>query len=455
MKRIISFDFFRGLAVMLMLFMHVFIHIYSVANPSNFGDVLSNPGQLAIFVPVFLFSNFRGFFLIISMILNAYNVTRSLRKGVSREKVLGKQLFTGFIIYIVGLLSEGYFQYHGVFGRSLLTRTWRIDRFSHILHTEAINSIGISIMILGILFYFLSFNDGANKPLRNAIILAIIGIAVVVLSPLMYNVASKAIGSYIDLGGGELGYSYYHVQYDFNSFGEFFNRLGWAILVGKEQPLFPFLGVVCIGAILGNYLAQEKPKRLITGVGMISGGVIFIIGVVLLLFESDIMDAIVEIADTVHPTFFFCMLTGLQLLIICGWLRAYEFNPKRDMVKYTKRTRFFRRWGLVSLTLYVLQYYIEYLCEWIGEITTGIPFLTRWGVDFFPYVLIMMVLVVAVWDLVFRIWEKLKFVGTFEWQLTSLSSVVLNPQGEKGKKAERMNIRQTLYEPEPVVFYSE
>ncbi len=191
---------------MLMLFMHVFIHIYSVANPSNFGDVMSNPGQLAIFVPVFLFSNFRGFFLIISMILNAYNITRSLRKGVSREKVLGKQLFTGFIIYIVGLLSEGYFQYHGVLGRSLLTRTWRIDKFSHILHTEAINSIGISIMILGILFYFLSFNDGANKPFRNAIILAIIGIAVVVLSPLMYNVASKAIGSYIDLGGGQLGY---------------------------------------------------------------------------------------------------------------------------------------------------------------------------------------------------------------------------------------------------------
>ncbi len=167
---------------------------------------------------------------------------------------------------------------------------------------------------------------------------------------------------------------------------------------------------------------------------MIFGGLIFIIGIVLLLLESDIMDAIVEISDTVHPTFFFCMLTGLQLLIICGWLRVYEFNPKRDMVKYSKRTRFFRRWGLVSLTLYVLQYYIEYLCEWIGEMVTGIPFLTRWGVDNFLYVLIMMVLVVAVWDLVFRIWEKLKFVGTFEWQLTSLSSVVLNPQRRKREK---------------------
>ena len=389
------------------------------------------------------------------MILNGYNITRSLRKGVSREKMLAKQLFAGFAIYVIGLLSEGFFQYHGVFGKSLLTRTWRIDKFSHILHTEAINSIGISIMILGIIFYFLSFRDGANKPLRNTIILAIIGIAVVVLSPLMYDVASRAIGSYIDLGGGQLGYSYYDVQYDFNSVGEFFNRLGWAILVGKEQPLFPFLAVVCIGAILGNYLAQEKPKRKITGIGMIAGGVLIILGAVLLLLEEDIMGAIVGISDTVHPIFFFCILTGLQLLVICGWLRAFEFNPKRDMVKYTKRTRFFRRWGLVSLTLYILQYFIEYLCEWLGELATGIPFLTRWGVDNFLYVITMMVLVVAVWDLVFRIWEKLKFVGTFEWQLTSLSAVVLNPRGEKSKKAQRMNIRQTLYEPEPVVFYTE
>ncbi len=454
MKRIISLDFFRGLSIMLMMFLHVFIHIYSLTDPSTFGDVTSNPGLLAIFVPVFLFSNFRGFFLMISMVIHSYIISKNIQKGVSREKMLAKQLFTGFIVYIIGLLSEGFIQYHGVFGRSLYSMAWRIDKFNHIMHTEAINSIGICIMVTGILFYFLSFRDGVKKPLRNAIILAVIGIAVVALSPLMYSIASNAIGSYIDLGGGELGYSYYNVQYEIKSIGDFFLKLGWAILVGKEQPLFPFLAVVCIGAILGNNLAQENPKRKITGIGMIAGGVIIIIGVIFLILEGDIMGAIVGVTETVHPPWFFCILTGLQFIIICWWLRAYEFNPKRDMAKFTKRTRFFRRWGLVSLTLYLLQYYIQYLCLWLGELITGISFTTRWGVDNFLPVIIMMVIVVGVWDLVFRVWEKLKFIGTFEWQLTSLTAVILNPRGEKGKKAERMNIQATLYEPEPVVFYT-
>ncbi len=436
-----------------MMFVHVFIHIFSAANPSNFGDTLSNPGLMVVFVPVFIFSHFRGFFLLISMVVHSYIVTKSLQKGVSRLSMLTKQLFAGFLIYFVGLINEGFFQYHGVFGNSLRSMTWRIDKFNHILHTEALNSIGISIMIVGILFFFLSFRNGANKPLRNTIILAIIGINVVILSPFMYSIVSRVIGSYVDLGGGILGYSYYDVQYSYESIGEFFAKLGWAIIVGKEQPLFPFLATVCIGAIIGNNIAQENPKRIITGIGMIAGGVITVIGVMLLLFEGNILAALMGISDAVHPPWFYCILTGLQVLILSGWLRAYEFNPKRDMVKYSKRTRFFRRWGLVSLTLYVLQFYVEYLCLWVGEVIFGIPFTTRWGVTSFLPVIIMMVIVVVIWDLVFRFWEQLKFIGTFEWFLSSLNSIVLSKGGKK--KADRMNIRETLYDPEPIVFYTQ
>ena len=81
MKRIISLDFFRGFAIMAMMFVHVLIHIFSATDPANFSDTMSNPGLMAIFVPVFIFSNFRGFFLMISMVIHSYIISKNLQKG--------------------------------------------------------------------------------------------------------------------------------------------------------------------------------------------------------------------------------------------------------------------------------------------------------------------------------------------------------------------------------------
>ncbi len=449
MKRIISLDFMRGLAIMGMLASHVLLHISHFAQVSNFGEIMDlEPVLIVVFIIVFILSNFRAAFLMISMMAHVYSMALAIKKGRSPEAVLKKQLLMGAMLYLVGLFCEGIAANWGVIGRSLESYAWSWDQINHVLHFETLNSIAISIIVVSIIYYFLARNGGGTNTRRNTIVFTIIGVAFVALAPLIQSAVNAAYGGFYYNGNP----GPWDAQYTFSSAGEFFLKLFLAMVAGKEQPIFPFMGAACLGAIVGMYLSQEKVAPDLPKKSMLTGLIIIVAGVVVTALTI-VLGGDFDPTFTPHQTWFFLILVGLELVLIMAFMKSIEFNPKVKLAKVLSRTRWLRRWGIIALSVFVWQIVIELPIRDLGTLITGINFHNRGKVyDAVPTIL-MIAAVVIVWDIAIRLWEKARFVGSFEWIMATLSQgMLVGFKRAKTEKSERLNTKAVLYEPEPVMF---
>jgi len=461
MRRIISLDFLRGLAIFCMIGVHVVLNTSWWAQAGNTGAILSMGYAMEIvFILVFLFSSFRAFFLIISMTVHSYGMNGALAKGQNPRTVLVKQVVFGIMLYLVGELGVGMIDNWGVLSQSMQAGSWIWGDLAHFLQFETLQSIALSIIIVSIIYYLLVTYGGVQKVKRNVTILAIIGIAFVVLETPIQMALNAAYGGYYYSAVPGVpfpaGTQLSNAQYIYSSAGQFLLKLLLAAIGGKEQPLFPFMGAACLGAIIGIYLSQPKvPKNLpnkgyLLGVLLIAGGVvILVIRILMKNFDN------ADIAFTPHETWLFLILIGMETLCYMFILKHVEFSPKADMKKFMKYTRWLRRWSMVALSLFVYEIYVEWPIRLIFQAITGpsMNFLGRGLITGLVPELLLMAAIWIVWDVLLRLWEKVKFVGSWEWIMAWIGAWLLSgfKRPEKGG-AERLNIRRVLYEPEPVVF---
>ncbi|MFW9924111.1 MAG: hypothetical protein ACFFDW_12565, partial [Candidatus Thorarchaeota archaeon] len=91
MNRIASLDFQRGFAIWMMVFLHVFNHMYDYSS-IDASDLFTN---LDFFRSLFFafsgyFGNWVGYFIIISAIVNSFATTKKVLNGASAEKLFLK-----------------------------------------------------------------------------------------------------------------------------------------------------------------------------------------------------------------------------------------------------------------------------------------------------------------------------------------------------------------------------
>ncbi len=448
MKRIISLDFLRGLAMIFMLAFHVLIHVSWHAQASNYSNLqaIIDSGLLWLFVIIFILANFRALFLMVSMSVHAYILTKTMNKE-NAKSILIKNLFFAFMLYLVALFTEGIAANWGVLGRSIQLGRWAPEYINRVMHFETLNSISVSIAIITLVFYgFVSSGIISNKK-KTLSILTGLAVLIVIISAIILPLVEVWFPGYY-------GDALLSGQYQFHSVGEFFLKLLLSALFGVEQPILPFMCTTFIGGIVGYQLAQEDVKRDMPKKGMLIGLLIIASGAIVLL--SDMRQFKVEF--DVFPTWFYLITTGLQIIILMAVLRMVEFSErvtKSDKLqKFVKKTAWARRWGLVSLSLFVWQVYPEFLMRWLGNVVTGgtVEFFIRGQAGGLPSIS-MIIVVVIVWDLLIRLWEKAKFKYSFEWIMATIAGNVLGSK-IKGIKdpTERLNIQETLYTPEAIVF---
>jgi len=451
LKRIVSLDFFRGLAILCMLGFHVLIHVSYHAQTSNYSDLneIIDSGLLPLFLLIFLLANFRALFLLGSMTIHGYIMVKAIKKGASAGSLLKKNLFFAFMLYIVALFCESIAANWGVLGRSIQNLAWSPDEITHIMHFETLNSIAVSIAFLSLVLYFMSRRNGIVKVKRNIIIFLVLAVVFIFSS----YIISKMVHIYWP--------EYYSLeeQYTWSSVGEFFVKLGLAAIMGVEQPIFPFMATTCIGGIVGILIAQDQVSLSLPKKGMLIGLLLIIGGIIVLVL--DLTEFTVEF--DVFPTWFFILTTGLELIFMMAILRMVEFSPRvaksEKMQRFIKKSTFVRGWGMISLSIFVWQVYPEFLMRWLGNVVTGgqVEFFIRGKADPLSSI-IMIFIVIIVWNLIIRLWEKGKFKGSFEWLMSLIGAKVLGrgklekPESQAIKPGERMNIQEVLYHPEPIIF---
>ena len=110
----------------------------------------------------------------------------------------------------------------------------------------------------------------------------------------------------------------------------------------------------------------------------------------------------------VSPIWFLMINQGLYILYVMVLMRLFEFRKSANLKKYARNSTFLRRWGLLALSVYMLQ-----LLDLFPRIAftkmTGLDFINHGRQDMLWSTLLMIVAALY-FDIILRIWEETGFI---------------------------------------------
>ncbi|MFX0005893.1 MAG: heparan-alpha-glucosaminide N-acetyltransferase domain-containing protein [Promethearchaeota archaeon] len=479
MRRFASIDFLRGIAIVLMIFLHTILHVLDIEGLEAQMDNIGLINIVAFIVLPFL-GGLAGFFLMVSAIGNMISMYRHLQAGRSVRDLVIRQIMGGVLLLIFAMISESILGIHGAIANLMQSlndvSAWD---WSPILyrsyHFETIHTIAWCIILNGIIQGILSRKDGWKNPKKVIKIYLILIIAVVVLTPLMWWLVDLAIPGYPFAVGvlNPITGDNLSVQYPFLGISEwwkFITDFFFSAIAGREEPIFPYLAVSFMGSIIGVVLAQNRedvqkkwsflPKRT-----MQIGFIMFVIGAigltVNLLLMLDTMDVpgtmafytrlsahrdwVPENGVPILGWFFqFMCLNGAAICLIIVIVRVVEFRGRGK--KFADKTRFFRRFGFVAFTMYNLQWIYYVVWFFVSTFIYGNSYLhLDWAGTFLTMIITFLIL-----HGLLLLWEKAKYTGSLEWIMGTISAKIIPARKVEGKwwQTGQLNVEEAFYNAE-------
>lgn len=451
-KRIASIDFLRGIAIIMMIFIHSLYRLYDyqwiVDNPEA---LLKIPiPLLALAAILSYFGMWVFFFVVLSGIVNAYSMTKKIANIQNQKVLLYKQIITGFIIILFGKIKEGFIGYWGYLGQALRSGDWtNIYPIQNMFfEMKALDIIGWCYIITGTIHYLLLRKEGYKKYRRNLFIYILLIFAVVIATPfissyaksLNWVVPSKDSLPWTDENLEFTGWPSVHVATANPSFKTWL----LVLLVGANDPLFPYLAASFTGTIIGMTLAQKQIPKHFIRYGFLAALTSFVVGIILIVFHvATNFPASVYNKPPDIPVFLLHL--GGQIAVIILFLNLVEFKNRGQIFANRAIVRFIRRWSLVSLTIFVLDIY-ELFAKWFLSAIISIFYpldLTKHGTfqgisGLLPS-MIFSLLVVLMYDLLIRIWALVDFTGSFEWLIVQTQALFTKQRSSKLKMDIFMN----------------
>ncbi|MBK5114422.1 MAG: DUF1624 domain-containing protein [Candidatus Heimdallarchaeota archaeon] len=447
LKRLLSLDFLRGVAIFLMIPGHQLRSIYDlewIINSIGFGE---KSGLVMFFASVYaILATFTSAFLIISIIVNVYTAEKRFERGEHPNSILRKQLITGFIIVVYGYLFEMILHPVGLLGKTVLLSDGNpvLYMLKRSFDFGTLHIIGWSIILVGLLHYFLVLrpkSQGKDNFMRVFFVYVSLIIIIFVSSPFL----SQTIFNNFD---GFPGLHFSDRQFDWppTGAGDFFLRQFLAFLVGQYMPMIPFFGVSLIGAIIGMALAQKKPDKRLPLFIFLTGLMLLPIDIVMIILGIMKEDFTFAYMGQAAQIFFLSIFGQLSILSLCLWL--VEFKGKTG--RFVKISRYWRRYGAISLTIFSLEI-IAVIPRYLVQIITGWNVASEAAEGPFDATLWQAVITIAFvmifWEGLIRLWEQINFIGTFEWVNAKLLTI-----GQKIPATSKRQIKDIIYNIEPITF---
>lgn len=463
-QRIVTLDFLRGAAIWFMLIVHAIMEMggfNSGASPEIGWEELAFSEKFFLGLLLYL-ASFRGLFLLISILVNVYVSHKNLEKGHSPEKILLKQLLMGGLILIIANLFQLFLHWDGLFQIFIYQKDALYSSIKYqFFDFSVLHCIGWSMIIAGVLHYFLALRREKRQKqyiLLTSIVYLVLITTIISLTPLV----TESVGNYFlnNYGYDFLGIEPQQGQWNLpiTSAKEFFARMFFKFLVGHIQPMMPLFATALIGSLIGMHLAQKKPLKLLP-LFILIGFVASLSGSLVIIIKNGFG----RLRYRPNLGLYLFSLSG-QLLILAFFLFLIEYKGyTKRFIKYTK---YFRRFGVISLTVFVFQiidcvprYFLQFITGFFAIVFyDSLSFGTdkimdvgwKTAIDvpaaLYQY-LIATALIVAWWSLIIWLWEKVNFVGTLEWMIVSLVNI-----NKKLPPSSRTKIRTILNNPTPIVF---
>lgn len=399
-KRIKAFDFLRGFAIMVVIFVH---RIHYTWTGMQSGDDLFTDRGFGVIIIIFTIGLFMmaGVFYVVSSTVNTYNFFQRVSKEPSKiknytligiksglwlillnylQRIFFMNGFTNTVLgvepeYPIGIITS-LVKYKGSF-------TWF---WSIVAQTGTLFVLGINLVIISSILYIL-FKDTTKQDLQPKLRLLYI------LATIFF-----ILSAFVKFWGTP----YYDQLYNQ---GNYF----MAYLIGgitTEFSLFPYLSFGLFGSYFGLIIASQENIRDIVKKFRKSILIWFIIGLIgIVIFDSE-----TALGDRLMKTSINCAGVALFLLFELICLRIYEFKKNQKRSKKEPRTKGIITFGKLSLTIYILEPLLAELLILPIDLIFGVEWKNSiWIVSLFG------MLCITVWMIITYIWKKNQFIGSFEW----------------------------------------
>ncbi|NHJ48717.1 MAG: DUF1624 domain-containing protein [Asgard group archaeon] len=473
-KRFLSLDITRGIAIVLMLVLHIIgdtLDVGTLLSPAVINDI-PIVNLLALIILPF-FGGLAGLFLLVSAVGNMISFYRELKKGNSVRGIVLKQIISGVALLAFAMIIEGITGYHGLLGEIFKNLnnvstvfdpnggwrviTWRWNYF------ETIHTIAWCLIINGCVQGLLSLKGNWKNTKKMVISYIILAVSVIGLTQLVWYLVELAIPGY-PFANYPNGHSITQPWIGTEPFWDIFRAPFITALASPWEPIFPYLAVSFIGSIIGIVLSQPKdeinqkfPRRMfLVGVVMFVGGLVGIVLIILQIMNGtytagvDPFDVAIEFyrlignhriwahdaanviygPETVPIPIFswvaqFLALNGFSVMILMFLFRMIEFRGKGGF--FAKRTKVIRRFGTIALTNYNNQWIYHLFFFLISLLLTSEFYKSvLWGGTFLILFLTLVTFIFLLW-----LWEKIGYIGSLEWTIRSFTNNVVPIRREK------------------------
>jgi hypothetical protein len=437
-KRLLFLDLMRGFFITYLIFIHGIAQLvlHEVTN------VEGGLPEWATYVisPFIVVATWAPLFAMVSGVANTYSLQVQFLKNMKEAAnisdvrlwdLLRGQLWNSFFVYILSLINMGFFHYPiGIGGGALRysTITGSIDKW--VVGTPLVISWGDPLLLFfsdalalialsGFITCFTSWiiwrKGGVLKVNRNFVILSAIGVLWVVVSPFLHDWL-------------------YPIFMDSLNAGNYLPAILLKSVIGPSESTFPNVAFAIFGQIFGIALAMQLPKKKVLGYGYVMGGIFTSIAIyVFLINPAPNLDT----SAIGSPLAYQNQLLNLGLiLILATFLIGFlEYKPPEKRIKLAKLTRASRRFGLIALTVFILEGLVSIL--WKKIYMTMLPFIDFSTINI-GWTLLYLVVLLLFWYFVVRVWARFNFKFSFEWILVQVVGRL------RGRMSNRLNVKEVL-----------
>jgi len=434
-KRLLYLDSIRGLATILIVFVHALAHLM-------FWDMELIPlEEVSIFAiiilsPILLMATSPPAFVLFSVNALSYNFYLKVRnyiksksennldhkkqidisfKDPALSRIVKKSLISYSVLLVASLAHVFLFHYglswNGRVQRTLLTGILETGGFSIdyevFFQTDAVGLIALGgIFNIGIIVLLLR-KQGYYKPKRNLLILLVLIVVWYILSPI------------------------FHYLFD-NLFWESLNdgRYGITLLlkfiVGPPQSIFPNFAYGFAGIIFGFGFAQEKSRSFFRKLSIYLSIIFISVSGILILING--LNVSTESFGSFLPFELQILGFAVVLIVMLIFIELVEYS-KKSPKKIIKSTRFLRRYGKITLTVYIFE---SVLCilnmKWYIPLWKMLP-QTSFVLHLELFIFAGMQL--AIWYGIILLWEKKNFKFSVEWFTFAIRKILVKSQSKQ------------------------
>ncbi|MHA1728737.1 MAG: acyltransferase family protein [Promethearchaeota archaeon] len=418
MKRVISLDFIKGVAILGVIMFHAtgFYVLDDVDNMLNSLD----PLILIISVPLGMIGTWAGFFFLISGFLTVYTAYPGFKKGKNRKEIFLKGFITNIAIIVIHYIFVIFFMHSPFYGEplyslftgSLVKRQLVGFSFDLLFYNSALFLIGIGGLVVNILTVCFSKWIIDDKNNRIYWIFTIIAFIIMIIFPFLESLLNPIITNNLDAG------NYFFALLIFS-------------LVGPRFGILPFIAYSLYGAVFGLMMVRNTPWSKIKKIGFILGAFYIFAGII-----SSVIIGIPDFSRPVFPINLNLLDLGVMLWIMTFAIRLFEFRTHKERLILVEKTKTIRKFGMLTLTIFVYDSLLEALVVYILDfIAPGIMDNIVFGV------LVYIPLIMFLWLVILHFWERTNFKYSFEWLFAITVAKV------SGRSSQKINFRQNLYNP--------